>query len=1079
MFDQNAAHGTVSISFVYIRPKGTNSALSTRIPYPSSLESLMKTAHRLFDGMMNVASLFTESGQRIRSLDDITPGMSILVSNCEEDMSSPRRNPPSPVIRKKRQIMSTDSFALLFGTDGPQSNVQDMNEAEPKTFSFADNTTPTKEPRQKPKFVSRRQKAKAEEQKRAAERQQRQAEELERQSQDGDQKRIRLVIRPTKAKTADAEEAETSETKRAPTITIKKAFRSPHVDQTDSSATHEDTESASETNTKGIRLVRKITNDKRSQASETRSHKSFSMEPSEYSTELLPEPGSDEDVLASEERLSGQNEETEPGHKRKKEREGPHCRLQSKPRIQRLIEEEERRAEEERKAEEERMSEEARLLEQESSESKNTEDTEGHKRRKRNRGHRHKTTEDALTASEPSTVTNEGDDEATEESENRRKGRHSHRRHKSHTKTDSEISTTTQEVEADEEEDAIDEVKKELSESDLSTATLEEVTADEEEERTEKRQRKRRTKHHKHGRKHQSISESTASAKQNSRTGSSALFALAASASGKDKEESDSDYLSESDDDDQLTKSQASIASTKSKSETQHKDTESVSSKASVASAKSKSETQRRDNESISSKASMARDESGAKTPTALRGTEQAKTPTPGRSGEGRTPSRRTPVKREANPEKVREVFRSLIGENSIEEKIGTALENLPVYQDSLEVIPTIEEQQRSAWYAKLLEFAATQGLEPLGDDIYGIDDMIGHARCLLMNGRFNTGDLFSHRHNIGIVGPRKSGKSTFLRLLTDEVLVDLAATGEWKKTFVFILDWARLAPVAQDFEAFYHGMVALVCQMLQWQRPHLSKYLSMIQKYFDSVTSLKNSPKFPKAFTVNEETRALSINLQKISDHLSSLWNDPTALVQWITSVIRFPIEISKAFGFAKTIMIMDHVDTADVTLSGLSDPFIESKEIVCLVDVIKFTSKNVNFIMACQDQGHFYSVLPSPTDDDSTNLTDQIELVSMIGLVPDPEDDRQIVINLVGDVASIPFTVDTCGGIPSYLQVWEELNAMFDDLEADEENREEKQIMLNVNVQEIMKLFFVPADNVERRFEVESVRRTTKKSK
>ena len=1035
MFDQNAAHGTVSISFVYIRPKGTNSALSTRIPYPSSFESLMRTAHRLFDGMMNVASLFTEDGHRVRSLDDLTPGASILVSNCEEDMASPRRNPPSPIMRTKRQIMSTDSFALLFGTDGPQANVQDMSESEPKTFSFADKTTPANEPRPKPKFVSRRQKAKAEEQKRAEERQQ-QREEPEENQADSDQKRIRLVIRP-KPRASDVDESGSEvEQKKGPTITIKKVNR---ADQSEPSAAPEDVASTSEASSKGIRLVRKYTDDRRG---ESASQRSKSREP-EYSTELFSELDYDAELTESEDRTSSQmfTQSGEDESSRHHHRKGPHCRLQSKPRIQRMIEEDERREEE---ANEQRRAEEARLSEQQSLEK---EDTEGsHKRRRGHHHHKSRKVEGATESEMSAEITTQ---DWNEEEEIREEPKRKQRRHK-HKKRGQAISESmTSNVMAD----------------DAGNEESGQVTS-------ESAHRKRKSSHHHHSsqkRDSGSGSELASNLEHHDLEASiSANLELDASEPAKRDGESASDYLTESEDE---TRSRKYISSVKSKSTN-------------------------RDAESVSSRSSMKRSEQqAARTPTVGKGYGQPKKTTPtfgGRNQQARsntstpvrtedetTPSRRrTPVKREVHPEKLRELFRSVIGETSMEEKVGTALENIPVYQESLEVIPTVEEQQRTAWYAKLLEFAATQGLEPLGEDIYGIDDMIGRARCLLMNGRFNAGDGFGHRQNIGIIGPRKSGKSTFLRLLADEALVDLAATGEWKKTFVFILDWTKISPIAQDFAEFYHGMVAVTCQHLQWQRPHLAKHLSMIQKYFNSVTSLKNSPKFTKAFMVDDDTRVLSINLQKISDRMSSLWNDPTALVQWITSVIRFPIEIAKAFGFSKTLMIMDHVDTADVILSGLTDPFIESKEVVCLLDVIKFTIKSVNFIMACQDQSHFYAVLPSSTEDNTTNLNDHIELVSMIGLVPEPDDNRQFVINLVGVVAPIPFTVDTCGGVPSYLQIWEELNAMYDELEASEDDKEEKQVMLNVHVQEIMKLFFIPEDD-EKRYEVEHVRRTTKNAK
>ena len=424
---------------------------------------------------------------------------------------------------------------------------------------------------------------------------------------------------------------------------------------------------------------------------------------------------------------------------------------------------------------------------------------------------------------------------------------------------------------------------------------------------------------------------------------------------------------------------------------------------------------------------------------------------------------------------RVVDLFTQLIGESpSLESKVPKALKALPEFEDALNAAPEMEEQHLISWRNKIIEVAETQGLRMPEDGAYAIDEMIGRARCLLMDHRFAHCGGFSHRHNIGIIGPRASGKSTFLRVLTEEIVVDLAASGEWKKTFVFILDFGAIRPIIESFVEFYHAVVALIIQQMQWQRPHFTKHMRMIQKYFESVTELRNPPVFTKAFIFDPETRDLALALQSVADRLSASWNDSYGLSKWIENVLQLPGRIAKAFGFKKSLVIFDHFETADVTFDGHGSPFKNSDEFVYLIDLLKTATKNTNFIIACRDQERFYTLLPSMTNDNWTNLNDYIELVTMIGMVPNPSEEKQFFVDMAGSNVPLVLTVRDCGGVPSYLKLWTELNEMCDELESGEGDTTELQLFLNAQMQHVLQVLFVTSEGVsEDDFEIEDVRR------
>ena len=1063
---------------------------------------------------MSVVSVLTEDGRRIASIDDIVPGSTVLVSSCDTMGQSPPKNPPSPV-SKKSQIMSADSFARLFGTNEPQSQCQDVTEKEPGVFSFADKTTPKKEPRQKPRFVSQRKKEKEEQERKARE-------ELDQSLDD----------------VTSQEEPEQSQQSQGRGSRQRRRSQKKGLD----SSPERSLDSQSSPSKERLTPVREnswvSTEEPESEQKERTHHRKRNSEGPKCRLQSKPRI---QMMIEEEERkaMMEEEEEPEPVQEVKRRRHRRHRKQEEAPAAEETNttegllsdgeDEEEKPATPSRSRSHHRRHRKGGDSEQQLTDeekpasakkgirlhhrgSKKAEDSE--QQLTDELADDEVTDEEKPTSAKPgirihtrsskkaedSELTDElADDEVEEKPTSAKKGIRIHRRDSKKVE-DSELTDEVADDDASPKRtmsiqpkktkntDESDETPKKMiiqrksntpkeSFHDSEVMTTEEQSYEEPATPTSKTRRRR----------HRKANESpmnTSNEQTDEESEEKPSLGLKIRSKKLNKTE-DSEYqTTEEYESEEKPAPKGMTIQTKAKKN----ESPATPKRTMVLQQKSPATTDVPTSESESKpKKTLALRPSGSKSSAVKSEAKTSEEPSYYDDDYDYDESDEKPVKEKSsekagpqimNAETMEDMFKVLLGDTSIETKIEDGLETLPRFKEVLKTLPSMEGQQGTMWFEKALEFASTQGLESLGDDAFYIDDMIGHARAVLVDRRFNTGTSFSHRHNIGVIGPRQSGKSVFLRVLADEILVDLAATDEWKKTFVFIADLAPVCSLAHDFAEFYNAIVALTFKQLEWQRPHFAKHLKMIQAYFSSIPFLACPPKFTKAFVVEEETRALALKLQKIADTLSALWHDPSGLVQWITNVVTFPSTIAKAFDFTKTLTILDHFDACDVSIVGHPDVFEDSKEVVFLADIFKFVLRIENFILACQDQERFYSILPAISGDENCCLKDHIELVSTIGLVPEQDDARQFLVSFTGETSGYPFTIDACGGVPFFLQIWEELNKMFDDVESDDGDKAEKQISMNAYMQEFMKILF-QINTGDQPFEVTSITRTNRKAK
>jgi hypothetical protein len=419
----------------------------------------------------------------------------------------------------------------------------------------------------------------------------------------------------------------------------------------------------------------------------------------------------------------------------------------------------------------------------------------------------------------------------------------------------------------------------------------------------------------------------------------------------------------------------------------------------------------------------------------------------------------------------LQQVFDDVVEANAFNAVLPRSVDGLADFSIGLKRLPVFEQTQTGWWYKQAIAHAAAHNLIPPRDHFLGVNEMIGQARCLLLEHRFGT----LHRLNIGVLGPRRSGKSIFLQLLYNELLFELIAIDEWKKTFLFVLDMSDLATHAHDFIAFYRGMVAATFANLFWQRPHFQQYCRMVQNVFEGICSNSNPPPFPKAFARDSQTKDLAIRLTSLAAHLSSIWHQDNALLDWLVNVALFPQHIAQIFGFTRTIAVFDHFDTVDVSFTPEQSPFPGSPGAVWLHDALKVLLTHSHYIIGSQDENALCELLPSGTAEISIDLSETISYCSTVGLLfRESTESDGFLIKFAHDKRTWCFTSAVCGGIPAYLSQWDAFESA-----ANAVTSEEDEVLLASTATEVLGVLLQSTGVADGSLEVVSCQKRDKAQK
>jgi hypothetical protein len=149
------------------------------------------------------------------------------------------------------------------------------------------------------------------------------------------------------------------------------------------------------------------------------------------------------------------------------------------------------------------------------------------------------------------------------------------------------------------------------------------------------------------------------------------------------------------------------------------------------------------------------------------------------------------------------------------------------------------------------------------------------------------------------------------------------------------------------------------------------------------------------------------------------------------MTHVFMLPVSLPRAFGFTSVALFVDNIEHADVTITPRY-PFRTNQEYVFAVENLKIALSQANFVVSCQSVAALFAVL-QPLDENSVDLRPGLDIVALYEATTDLGSRLRYDFMLELQRENVPVKVSfaMCGGIPTYLATWDQLNHTLFQLE------------------------------------------------
>ena len=384
--------------------------------------------------------------------------------------------------------------------------------------------------------------------------------------------------------------------------------------------------------------------------------------------------------------------------------------------------------------------------------------------------------------------------------------------------------------------------------------------------------------------------------------------------------------------------------------------------------------------------------------------------------------------------EKVREnhgdkIMDVIIPVNEMREEVLNAFTMIePESQDFLADVLSLEETHQERYFHSILKALEDANMFPETEEIECENELRARAREIIDKHRTVSASGVSYHFKTAVVGPKQSGKTTFLRILIQELLKDVIATDSWKKTFIFPVDMAQI--MHTEPTVIFKRWISYVFAQFRAQLPSMLEYLPCIESSFAGLMDTKGTAVLPRKLTQVLELRKLSSELQSILSNMAANWYNSAALVPWWTSVLMLPNLLASAFGFTTIINICDHFDETSMEIQP-SYPFEGSPHVAFLSEIWKCCVNQGSVIFGARNTPEFMRLLDSleTFSFDMSNYLDYHNLYDVARTVK--YQDKEIVVEFNESHELLKIYSSICAGVPSYLTKWYELNIEIDELD------------------------------------------------
>lgn len=272
------------------------------------------------------------------------------------------------------------------------------------------------------------------------------------------------------------------------------------------------------------------------------------------------------------------------------------------------------------------------------------------------------------------------------------------------------------------------------------------------------------------------------------------------------------------------------------------------------------------------------------------------------------------------------------------------------------------------------------------------------------------------------IVGPRYSGKSTFLAVLVAKIGERLSMNGQWRKSFFFYINFRNASKSFKNIIEIYKAFVKATFKQAEVQIPDFSPFTKKCISFFCGVPSNQNSTTFPKRVAIDKVFEYADIRMTKLAEKAHMLLNNNSKFLETIDFIFNFPKEIARIFNLPEVTYVLDEFDECNV---DIYNPYARNKkeQHVLIIDRFKRLLPTVSFVLSCLDLPHFLAVLDSIRKD-SINMKTQVQIINIADLpIKKPESNFEILVRYYDDHTSIRLTRDCCKSCIGLIVGWDRL--------------------------------------------------------
>jgi hypothetical protein len=294
-------------------------------------------------------------------------------------------------------------------------------------------------------------------------------------------------------------------------------------------------------------------------------------------------------------------------------------------------------------------------------------------------------------------------------------------------------------------------------------------------------------------------------------------------------------------------------------------------------------------------------------------------------------------------------------------------------------------------------------------------------SRDLVAKHRIVSPGCIAHHFRVLIVGPPKSGKSTFLAFIGEQFLSDLFISQTFKRNFVLVFDAKKLSVSFAQYHEFYSHYIDIIFAAIKLQRPGFRPFSDGVVNAFRAIVRGSKDASLPKAFTTHSIFRGTGRALTQVSIQLQQCFDDPAGFEAWHTNVLLLPALISSAFGFTQVHYVIDNLEYLGGQIQP-EHPFVESAQPIDAGDYFKYALSSASWVAACEQTDECIRFATS--DEANLNIIRRCQLETTFGLRGTVDgQDKAFMVRFDGDPRLFRFTVDDCGGCPAFLSFWEEV--------------------------------------------------------